>query len=294
MTGSYLYALLSECHSFQAQRRIVRHKTGRNDCGPMHLPKNHRLTIPPSFLKPLTRRDPANPNAPGLQGNKNGPPGPEGNQNGRPKAATGTEESVFTTSQSPPPETTFADSPEPPASSFIRSNPLSISSGSTSSPNITPSSIIVTFSTPAPPATYTTLLPSIQSAASLISGSTSSWSDPTIPGTPTPLSTFAVSVAGILASATPSMESSITPDVSAGSVWGFTSTQYSMSPSSAVSDGSFPVETSPWTSFSYTGSMTAIETGWGYHSPNDTALSESSVVSPGQKAGIAVGIIGMF
>jgi hypothetical protein len=72
------------------------------------------------------------------------------------------------------------------------------------------------------------------------------------------------------------MESLTTPDVSASS------------------DASILVETTPPTAFTYTSSTTAMQTGVAYYPPNGTAQSGYSGAMPGQKAGVAVGTIGMF
>jgi hypothetical protein len=232
----------------------------------MLLPRSYRPTSPPPFPEPFTVGDPAIPNAPGLEGNKNGPPGPEGNQRGPPGAVTSTEELASSTSQSPPSGTGVSDSPAPPASSSSSSSssptPLPTSSGPTKSPDNTLSSVIVTFVAPTPSTTSTTSFRATRSVPSLA---------PNSPGTP---------------------PTSLTPAVY-GSVAG---TQYSIlgPPSSGVSDTSFPAETTPRRSFTYTSSATPIQTKMGYHTTNGTAQSEYNVLLPGQKAGIAVGTIGMF
>ena len=88
-------------------------------------------------------------------------------------------------------------------------------------------------------------------------------------------------VAGTLVSATSSVESLTTPGVSASSVGLPTSAQYSV------------LGSTPRRSFTYTSSAIPMQTEMGYHTTNGTAQSEHNVVLPGQKAGIAVGTIGM-
>ena len=234
----------------------------------MLLPRSHRPMSPPPFPEPLTVRQPANSNAPGLKGNKNGPPGPEGNQKGPPHAATSIEELASSTSQSPPPGTGVSDSPASPPT------PLPTSSGSTKSPDIALSSVIVTFVAPTPPTTSTTPFPPV---------STSSRSCPSSPGTPTTSLTPAVygTVAGSLISATSSVKSLTALGMSASSVGFPTSAQYSV------------LGSTPQRSFTYTSSATPIQTEMGYHTANGTAQSKHNAVLPGQKAGIAVGTIGM-
>lgn len=225
------------------------------------LPKGHRFTNPPSFQKALAVRDPANTNAPGLEGNKNGPPGPGGNQKGPPGAALTTEELASLTSQTSLSETEVSSSSNPP--------PLPASS-------------------PAPPA----------STPALITTSTSSRPAPSAPGTPTTASALAASgtVAGTLTSTTSSVESLTTPAVSASSDEFSTSAKYSVSgsPSSTLSAALLPVQTTLRTTFTYTSSATTLQTGMVYYAQNSTAQSEYSAALPGQKAGAAVRTIGMF
>lgn len=205
---------------------------------------------------------PANSNAPGLGGNNNGPPGPEGNPKESPPAGASTEELASSTSQGPPLGTRVSDSPaSPPAASLP--GPL---------PTI--SSVIVTFVAPTPSTASTTSFPPV---------STSRWRHRSPPETPPTSLTPAVygTVAGTLTSATFSIESLTTLGVSASSVGFSTSAQYSV------------VGSTPWRSFTYTSSATPIQTEMGYHAANSTAQSKHNVVLPDQKAGIAVGTIGM-
>jgi hypothetical protein len=238
-------------------------------------PRSHRPPSPPPFLEPLTVRDPANSNAPGLKGNKNGPPGPEGNQKGPPPAATSTEELASSTSQGPPSGTRVSDSPTShPAPSSPSPTPLPASSGSTKPHDITLSSAIVTFIAPTPSTTSTTSFPPV---------STSSQPDPSSPETPLASLVPAVygTVAWTLISATSSVKSLTTLGVSASSVGFPTSAQYSV------------LKSTPQRSFAYTSSATPVHTEMGYHTANGTAQSKHNVVLSGQKAGIAVGTIGM-
>ncbi|PVH72615.1 hypothetical protein DL98DRAFT_67774 [Cadophora sp. DSE1049] len=268
----------------------------------MMLSKGHRLTNPPSFRKALAR-DPANTNAPGLEGNKNGPPGPEGNQKGPPGAATSTEQPVSPTSQTLPSDTEVSSSdnlPSPPASSTASpaTPALMTTSTSPSSPGLTLSSVVVISVFPTLSINIRTFsVPVTQSVLSLSLISTSSRPAPSALGTPTTPSALAASgtVAGTLTSATPSVESLTIPDVSASNDEFSSSAKYSVSgsPPSTLS-ATFPVETTLRTTLAYTTSATAIQTGMVYYARNGTAQSEYSAELPGQKAGVAVGTIGMF
>jgi hypothetical protein len=239
----------------------------------MLLPRGHRPTGPPPFIEPLTVRHPANSNAPGLEGNKNGPPGPKGNQKGAPLAATSTEELASSTSKNPPSATGVSNSPvSPPAAS--PPTPHRTSSSSTKSPDITLSSIIVTSVAPTPSTPSTISFPPV---------STSNRPDPSPPETPPTSLTPAVygTVAETLISATPSVKSLTTLGVSASSAGFPTSAQYSV------------LGSTPRRSFTYMSSTTPVQTEMAYHTANGTAQSKHNVVLPGQKAGIAVGTIGM-
>ncbi|KIX05839.1 uncharacterized protein Z518_03812 [Rhinocladiella mackenziei CBS 650.93] len=257
----------------------------------MILQTTYWLTNPPSFLNPLTRREPKNPNAPGLDGNKNGPPGPEGNQNGPPSAAEDTEELGTSTGQNPAMETAASDVP---TTSQALSGPADAPSTSPSSAgsDLTSSSAIITFDAPGPPTTSTTSLLATRSAASLASVWTSSVSDPTPTSSlTTPAPTRSTET---LFPATSFMLTM--PYVETSDIRGFTSVQYNGSrpPSLTVSSVSFLAETTSWSSFISPTSTTAIETGWSYHSPNGTIQTESKSILPGQRAGIATGTIGFF
>ena len=261
------------------------------------LPKSPRLSNPPYFQKGLAARDPANTNAPGLQGNKNGPPGPGGNRKGPPSDATITEELVSLTSQTTPLETVVLssdNSPSPPAKSTDppAAIPALITTSSTISPTPPPSSIIVTSApTTSPP------VPTTPSVPSLPRISTSSQPVSFAPGTLTTSSVPAASgtVPAPLMSVAPSVESLTAPDVSASGDESSPSPKYSVSgsPSSTLSTTLFPVETTLRTTLAYTSSATVIQTWMTSCAWNSTDQSEYSAALPGQKAGIAVGGIGM-
>ncbi|KAH6708795.1 hypothetical protein BKA61DRAFT_738707 [Leptodontidium sp. MPI-SDFR-AT-0119] len=268
------------------------------------LSKGHRLTNPPSFRKALAARDPANTNAPGLEGNKNGPPGPEGNRKRPPGDATSTEQPASPTSQTLPSDTEVSSPdniPPPPASSIAPPATPALITTSTlpSSPGLTLSSVVVISVFPTLSTNFrTSSVPATQSVLSLSLISTSSRPAPSAPGIPTTPSAPAASgaVAGTLTSATPSVESLTIPDVSASSDEFSSTAKYSVSGSlpSTLSATLFPVETTLRTSIAYTSSATAIQTGMVYYAWNGTVQSEYSAAPPGQKAGIAVGTIASF
>jgi len=235
----------------------------------MLLPRRHRLPIPPSFRKPLAVRDPANPDAPGLEGNKNGPPGPEGNKKGPPSAATSTQELESLTSLAFALETAVSSSDNPAS--------LSPSASSTRSPDTSPPSVVITTVSPSPSSAALASAPSV--VITTVSPSPSS----------TPLASAA---SGTSLSATSSVE----PDVNASSVGFSTSAQSSISgsPSSPAPDVSFPAKMTMRTSFTYTNAATPTQGGMVSQAPNSSAPSENNALLPGQKAGVAIGSIGMF
>ncbi|KAH6669581.1 hypothetical protein B0J14DRAFT_122443 [Halenospora varia] len=124
----------------------------------MVLPDGQKLT------KDLIPRDPVNTDAPGLQGNKNGPPGPAGNKKGPPTAAPTTTTEAPTTSpiQVPPSESIVSPFSTPsPGPAF--SSPASTPSPTTPPAPITTSTSEVSpsFTSPSVTSTSVALAPSI-------------------------------------------------------------------------------------------------------------------------------------
>jgi hypothetical protein len=217
------------------------------------LPNGYRFASGPAYLKLLTARDPKNTNAPGLQGNKNGPPGPEGNQKGPP----GKTASSVDLPPPPPPATpttpSLSTSPFPGSTSSTPSS-LVTTSISTSSLDLTSSSAIVTstsFLT-----SYTTNRSTVQS-----------------------LTAADISTSGDgISTAT----SYLAPVPSSSGLVLFT-----------VSTGKTPLQTTSASADS-TSAVTTSQS-WMYSSaPNGTGSFKSNLLSPGQKAGISIGTIGML
>ena len=255
----------------------------------MLLPATYRLSISWPSRKPLTRRDKNGPQTSdgddhGSQDSddkdKNGPQAPAGNKGG-PSSQAGNNNGSSDSKRNQKGASQAAQS-----------------TGDIGTPtNQAPSTDTATSQIPAPsqaPSTFPDLDPTSSDPA-FTSSSVA----------PTPLTIDTISLASVPTLGRPhrTSPSSLSPEVSLSSmpasvstVWILTSAQYTDSgPSSFVASGpSFPAETAPTSYFSYSRSAAPTEPSWGSHASNATVEPDSNNVSPGQKAAIAVGIVGMF
>ncbi|KIW88842.1 uncharacterized protein Z519_10326 [Cladophialophora bantiana CBS 173.52] len=230
----------------------------------MLLPSGYWASIPHSSYNTLRRREPQNPDAPGLKGNKNGPPGPEGNQKGPP------------------------DPPEASPSASIPPASISVFSSS-AGPAIITSSFVITSSASASTTTR---------EVSLL---TSSTPPPDSESISSSISVTSTTITENLSSSTsfvstvplvnPTSLVSLSSTASDTSFLASTASRSSSATETTLLASSTAKTTSP-SSLAYTTSATAIETPWGYQSQNGTIASESdSTLSQGQTAGIAIGTL---
>ncbi|KIM94788.1 hypothetical protein OIDMADRAFT_34792 [Oidiodendron maius Zn] len=212
-----------------------------------------------SYLKLLTVRDPANTNAPGLQGNKNGPPGPQGNQKGPPRHAVSTE-----------------DPPTPPSSSSSPAIVIPPPPSSSSSAIVTP-----------PPATT-----SPSSTSSALSTASISSSSPDHASSTVIVTSTSISSISFLTPSAPSLSTVISftaPDIgTSNDDISSTATSLVSAPSSSgpvlltISPGEMTLQTTFASPLMISGA------------PNDTFRFESNRISPGQRAGISIAAIVIF